>query len=277
MMILRLGNMKISCLVDNRAKFASDLYAEHGFSLLLENDRETIVLDTGKTPIVLKHNLDIMGVETVDRVVLSHGHDDHTGGISALMNSETTFSLHPDGLIPKYAVQDGTSRYIGFPKLVDPNKSGIKMDFVTETIRIGSDMWIFNHIDKYNDFETIPQYLSIKKDGNCLQDKFTDELNLVIKTDDGLIVLSGCAHLGMVNILYSAMEYFQDEIYGVIGGSHLFGAIPQRIEKTVDEFKKISPELIALGHCTGFEALCRFKKEFKDKFVPLESGAEIML
>ena len=276
-MILSGVDMKISCLVDNRAKFASDLYAEHGISLFLENNRDNVLLDTGKTPTVLKHNFDLMGVESVDRVVLSHGHDDHTGGISALMNSETTFSLHPDGLIPKYAVQDGTSRYIGFPKLADPSKSGINLDFVTETTKIGSNMWIFNHIGKYNDFETIPQYLSIKKDGKCLPDKFTDELNLVIKADGGLIVLSGCAHLGMVNIIYSAMEYFQDEIYGVIGGSHLFGAPPQRIEKTVDEFKKISPEFIALGHCTGFEALCKFKNEFKDKFVPLESGAELML
>ena len=268
--------MKISCIVDNRALFASNLYAEHGFSLFLNLDNEKVLMDAGKTPTVFKHNFDLLGLDSIDKVVLSHGHDDHTGGISALHNMGAKFFLHPDALIPKYAVSDGNSRYIGFPKSAVPDKSGIELEFVAETTKIGSNLWIFNHVDKYCDFENIPSYLSIKKEGKFLKDKFSDELNLVVETDNGLVVLSGCAHLGIVNILYSAMEYFQDEIYGVIGGSHLINANPQRIEQTLDEFKKINPDIIAMGHCTGFEALCRFKNEFEDKFIPLESGAEIV-
>lgn len=267
--------MNISCVVDNRAIFASDFYAEHGLSLFLDDGNEKILMDTGKTPTVFKHNLNLMGLSSVDKVVLSHGHYDHTGGIPALFNTGTKFFLHPDALTPKYAVSDENSRYIGFPKSADPNKSGIKMEFITETIKIGSNLWIFNHVDKYCDFETIPGYLSIKKNGKYLKDNFIDELNLVLKTDKGLLVLSGCAHRGIVNILYSAIEYFQDEIFGVIGGSHLFGATLQRIEKTVDEFKKIDPGLIAFGHCTGFDALCIFNKEFNDIFIPLESGQKL--
>lgn len=241
---------------------------------MLEENGKNILLDTGSSPTVFKHNLDVLDV-SVDQVVLSHGHHDHTEGIPVLIKDEPKFFMHPDALIPKYAISNHESRYIGFPKLINPELD-MDLEFVTETTKIGDDIWIFNHVEKRCDFETIPSYLSIKKDGKFLKDKFSDELNLVIKTDDGLVVSSGCAHLGIVNILYSAMEYFQDEIYGVIGGSHLIQATPQRIDQTVAEFNKINPELIALGHCTGFEALCRFRKEFGDKFIPLESGAEIM-
>jgi 7,8-dihydropterin-6-yl-methyl-4-(beta-D-ribofuranosyl)aminobenzene 5'-phosphate synthase len=267
--------MKISCVVDNQAKFQSNFYAEHGFSLMIHGNDENMLMDTGKTPMVLKRNLDLMGIKSVDRVIISHGHYDHTGGIPVLKDMEALLMMHPQALIPKYAVGDGKSRYIGFPENLDLKT--LKTDFLTETTRINSNMWIFNHVESWCDFETIPAYLKVKKDDKFLKDEFNDELNLVIKTDKGLVVLSGCAHRGMVNILYSAREYFQDEIYGVIGGSHLVQAPSKRIKQTIDEFKKISPETIALGHCTGFEALCRFKKEFKDKFIPLESGAEIIV
>ena len=270
--------MKVSCVVDNRADFNSDFYAEHGLSLLVEKNDENILMDTGKTPVVLKHNLELLGIESVDKVVLSHGHNDHTGGISSvslLKENKTKFYMHPEALTPKYAVHGDESRYIGFPQNIDPSILRMNWDRITETTKIGRKIWVFNHVEDHCNFETIPNYLRIKKDDEFLNDHFMDELNLVIKTDNGLVVLSGCAHHGIVNILYSAREYFQDEIHGVIGGSHLVQATPQRIEKTVDEIKKLDPQVIALGHCTGFKALCRFSKHFKDEFIPLASGVEI--
>jgi 7,8-dihydropterin-6-yl-methyl-4-(beta-D-ribofuranosyl)aminobenzene 5'-phosphate synthase len=274
--------MKITCIIDNRAGFKSNLYAEHGFSLLVERDNKTLMVDTGKTPLVMRQNLDVLGITTVEEVLLSHGHNDHTGGLSALMDSkinsqpnETKFYMHPQALAPKYAVEDDEKRYIGFPETVDPET--LNREWVTENTSLGKDTWIFNQVDYQCGFEPIPSYLRVDVDGKLLLDKFDDELNLVIKTDEGLVLVSGCAHKGIVNILYSAKEYFQDEIYAVIGGSHLMNAPSQRIEKTVKAIKKLNPEVIAMGHCTGFEALCRFKGEFGDKFIPLASGVGFQL
>jgi 7,8-dihydropterin-6-yl-methyl-4-(beta-D-ribofuranosyl)aminobenzene 5'-phosphate synthase len=274
--------MKITCIIDNRAGFKSNLYAEHGFSLLVERDNKTLMVDTGKTPLVMKHNLDVLGITAVEEVLISHGHNDHTGGLSALLDSkinshpnETKFYMHPQALTPRYAVEDDTKRYIGFPETVDPET--LNREWVTKNTSLGKDTWIFNQVDYQCGFEPIPQYLRVETDGKLLPDKFGDELNLVIKADEGLVVVSGCAHKGIVNILYSAKEYFQDEIYAVIGGSHLMNAPPQRIEKTVEAIKKLNPEIIAMGHCTGFEALCRFKGEFGDKFIPLASGVGFQL
>lgn len=274
--------MKIRCVVDNRAGFKSSLYAEHGFSLLIAKEGKNLMVDTGKTPPVLKHNMDLMGINSVDKVLISHGHNDHTGGISAIMDSkinvkadETKFFIHPEAMGPKYAVEPGNQRYIGFPQNI--NSETLNLEWVTENTRINEDMWIFNQVEDHSGFEPIPEYLRVREDGKCLPDKFKDELNLVIKTDNGLVVISGCAHQGIVNILQSVQEHFHDDIYGVIGGSHLMDAPGERIEKTVESFKKLDPEIIALGHCTGFEGLCRFKWEFGEKFIPLDSGAEIMI
>jgi len=273
--------MKINCVVDNRAGLKSGLYAEHGFSLLVEGNDKKLLVDTGQTPTVLKHNLDLLGINTVDGVLLSHGHSDHTGGIPAIVDSiniqgdKTKFYMHPETLGLKYAILDGKKRYIGFPKSVDVET--LNLDWVTENTRINGDMWIFNQVEDHSGFEPIPEYLKVKENGKCLPDKFKDELNLVVKTDNGLVLISGCAHRGIVNILYSVSEYFQDDIYGVVGGSHLMDAPQQRIQKTVESFKKLNPEIIALGHCTGFDALCLFKREFGEKFIPLESGAEILI
>jgi len=271
--------MKISCVVDNQAGFHSDFYAEHGFSLLIETNKENILLDTAQTSIILKHNLDKLGIESVDKIVLSHGHVDHAGGISGVPTRdgmETKFYLHPEALTPKFRKTSDIIKYIGFPQNIEVSKLNLEVKKIDKPTRIGKNIWIFNQVNDYSHFETIPPYLAIKKDNQFFPDKFNDEINLVIKTNHGLVVLSGCAHKGIVNILYSAREYFQDEIYGVIGGSHLVEAKNQRIQKTIDEFKKLDPQIIALGHCTGFKALCKFNKEFPDKFIPLFSGIEIL-
>ena len=274
--------MKINCVVDNRAGLKSDLYAEHGFSIVVEENGKNLMVDTGKTPLVLERNMDLMGITSVDSVLISHGHNDHTGGISVIndgkiniKSDKTNFFMHPDALLPKFAVEDENQRYIGFPESVDTET--LNREWITENTKINDDMWIFNQVEDHSGFEPIPEYLKVKEGGKCLPDEFKDELNLVIKTENGLVVISGCAHRGIVNILYSVREYFQDDIYGVIGGSHLMNSPLKRTLKTVESFKKLNPEIIALGHCTGFEALCLFKKEFGDKFIPLDSGAEILI
>ena len=143
--------MKISCVVDNIAGFHSNFYAEHGFSVLVEKNNENILMDTGNTPPVLKHNLDLLGIESVDKLILSHGHHDHTGGISAvplLKENKTKLYMHPQALTPKYAVHGDESRYIGFPKNIDADKLNMEFHQITETTKIGSNIWIFNQVER---------------------------------------------------------------------------------------------------------------------------------
>jgi 7,8-dihydropterin-6-yl-methyl-4-(beta-D-ribofuranosyl)aminobenzene 5'-phosphate synthase len=269
--------MKISCVVDNRSPFKSKFYSEHGFSLLIQEDENKILFDAGSSPEILKHNLNLLdSYDDLDRVVISHGHFDHTGGLPHLLSLEDVpIMLHPDAFIPKFNLNHSTPKFKGMPSDLKENKS--KFQLVSETTRIGDKVWILGDITQNNPLETIATSYQVKKDGEFLKDDFRDELALVIKTDEGLVVISGCAHLGILNTVNKAMDYFQEELYGVIGGAHLVKAPPMRIKKTVEELKKLDPGIIALGHCTGFKNVCHFHKEFEDVFIPLGSGLSIPL
>lgn len=264
--------MIITCVVDDHAGSKLDFLAEHGFSVLIENKNENILFDTGKTSLVLKHNLNNIRPSTVDKVIISHGHYDHTGGLAALRGYNPELFLHPIARKPKYAIENNKSRYIG----MDEEYTNFSVNLISETRKIGSDMWILTGVERVTDFEFIPSTLFMKEDGNLFKDTFSDELSLVIKNKKGLIVISGCSHRGIVNILLSVREHFQDEIYAVIGGAHLMTASTKQIHRTLEEFKKIEPNIIALGHCTGINALCKFRETFKETFTPMESGLKII-
>lgn len=296
--------MQICCVVDNHVPFSSKYYGEHGFSLLIKDSDETLLFDSGTSPLILKHNLELMGInnnvddaKTIHKLIISHGHFDHTGGIYQLTSGkDTPVLIHPKAFLPKYKALDGNLIFIGIPgingnhftsnsnqhtsdTLKYPSKfksDSINFQKVAKTKKIGPKMWIFSDVPLINHLETIDPALLVRKDDKLINDTFEDEQNLVIKTDDGLIVISGCAHRGIINIITAVEDYFNDEICGVIGGTHLANAPEKRIEMTVQELKKRNLKILALGHCTGLRNLCMFQKEFGDIFSFLSSGKMIL-
>lgn len=267
--------MKISCVIDNTTEFATEFYSEHGLSFLIEKDDYKILFDTGRTPEVLKKNMEILnGFEDLKYVVLSHGHEDHTGGLQYIYdNTSATILLHEKTFVPKYLVKDDSTRFIGTQlkrSKTDDTESELK--FVNGVTEIAPDIYIFGDITMENDFEYLDPLLQIKNNDKLSTDSFDEEQVLVIKTDDGLIVLSGCAHKGIVNTVSSVRKYFKEDIYAVIGGTHLVTADEIKLNKTVTEIEEFDPEYLMFGHCNGFDANCRFKKEFGDKFQIIASG-----
>jgi 7,8-dihydropterin-6-yl-methyl-4-(beta-D-ribofuranosyl)aminobenzene 5'-phosphate synthase len=277
--------MKLICVNDNIAKFSSEFYAEHGFSILIEKGDSKILFDTGKSPEVLKHNMEqLNGFKDLKHVVLSHGHGDHTGGLSQVLNnSSADIYLHKTAILPKFILRNDNMEFIGISDIpyVDKDneekKLQPKLELISKTIEIEQDIFIFAEISFSNDFEELDPSFFIEKNQNFLHDNFDDELVLVIKTREGLVILSGCGHKGIVNTVSSVAEYFNENVYAVIGGTHLITANENRIETTLTELEMFDPKYLIFGHCTGFNALCKFKNKFKDKFQILESGKEIIL
>lgn len=281
--------VKITCVVENTATFASEFYAEHGLSILIEDGKTKVLFDTGNSPEVLKKNMGLLnGFKDLNYVVLSHGHDDHTGGLSYIFkNTSADILMHEKALLPKYVLRKGKMQFIGTKgEYITKNSSkhvnndqktndSTKVEFISKTIEIAPNIYIFPEISLKYDFEGIDPSFLICDNGNFLSDNFEDELVLVIRTDKGLVVLSGCAHRGIVNTVSSVVEYFNDDIYAVIGGTHLVSSNEDRLNRTSKELKKFDPDQLIFGHCNGFDAQCRFKKEFKNKFQILESGKEI--
>lgn len=263
-------------MIDNTASFGSKFHAEHGLSILIEDNDEKILFDTGRTPEILKYNLSMLnGFDNLKYIVLSHGHHDHVGGLPAfLKQKDLKVIMHRDGPIPKYVIEDKKIRFAGFSLEKDDI---VDWDFklISKTTKIMRNVWIFTPISKRYEFEEIDPSFVLKKDGKFIKDRFEDEVVLVIRADRGLVVISGCAHSGILNIISSVKEYFDDEVKGIIGGIHLTSSSFFRLRKTVDEMKNLKVDLLALGHCTGLDAICMLKEKFENKFQLLESGKRI--
>lgn len=268
--------LKITCVVDNTANFGTEYYSEHGLSFIIEYDNYKILFDTGRTPEVLKRNMELLnGFENLRYVVLSHGHEDHTGGLQYTAdNSSATILINENALLPKYVMTDGSMRFVGTKIGERTKKAGAesKIEYVEKITKIDTDVFIFGGIHMENDFEKISPSFLVEKNGKFSRDNFEDEQVLVFRTSKGLVILSGCAHRGIVNTLTSVAEYFKEDIYAVIGGTHLITAEDNRLNRTVEELVKFQPKHLMFGHCNGFDANCRFKKEFADKFQIISSG-----
>ncbi len=281
--------MKLTCVIENTATFASEFYAEHGLSILIEYEHSKILFDTGHSPKVLENNTELInGLEGLRYVVLSHGHNDHTGGLSYILeNTTATILIHEKALLPKYVIRNDNMKFIGTKEIKtkssqidndeNTSKSINNIDFISKTKKIATNIYIFADIPLNNDFEKIDQSFYIKEHGTLVRDNFEDELVMVIKTEQGLVIISGCAHRGIVNTISSVVEYFNDDVYAIIGGTHLISATRTRINETIKALQKFDPKYLIFGHCNGFEAMCIFKGEFKNKFIMLESGREIII
>jgi 7,8-dihydropterin-6-yl-methyl-4-(beta-D-ribofuranosyl)aminobenzene 5'-phosphate synthase len=264
--------LRITTLSENTAGPA-ELLAEWGLSFLVETGGETILFDTGKT-LTAAHNVAALDIKLgqVSRIVLSHGHHDHTGGLRQVLKKigkEVEIIAHPDVWAPKYRRRKGKKdRYVGIPfQRQELESLGAVFVPSKESVRVANDCITTGEVPMVTDYETIDSGLVVRTDSGWQPDKLLDDLSLIINTELGLVVVLGCAHRGVINTLHHAMDLTGVKtIYAVLGGAHLIDAPRERVRRTVADLKALGMQKLGLCHCTSLPAITELAHEFGERF-----------
>ncbi len=257
---------------------ARGLIAEHGLAILI-GGREKTLFDTGQGKAVL-HNASILGInlQDIDKIVLSHGHYDHTGGLKEVLKEtgEVEVIAHPDILADKRARSRGREKYIGVPFTRDELEAvGARFTLKKGPIEVSRGILSTGEIERKTPFEDADERLFVNEGGRLVLDLLMDDQSLILDTSKGLVIVCGCAHSGIINTIEHAKALTGHNIYAVVGGIHLANASESCLEKTIHAFNALGVKRLELSHCTGMKAYMRFAREFGDGFGINSAGKKL--
>jgi len=284
-------SLKFTVVVDNNvpAGAKAQFRGEHGLSLLIDTGTNRILFDTGPSDVVV-HNLGLLGIHPrdLDAIILSHGHHDHTGGLPAVLNMAAktlpVFS-HPDIFKARYSLTGGNCRYVGIP-FSSGHLTSIGADFrpIESATELLPNFWISGPVPRETDYETGDEQLVVpEEDCECClpqgpfrKDDFRDDMAVYVRCAKGLVVLGGCAHSGIINMVNHGLKVTGSiKVHGLIGGTHLGPTSDPQQNATIAALEWFNPEFIATSHCTGFAVMSKLAQAFGDKFIPAFCGISI--
>ena len=268
--------MKIVTLVENTCG-REGCIAEHGLSVYIETQKHKLLLDAGQTDAVVK-NAETLGIDllAVDTVILSHGHYDHSGGIMpfAQINPNARIIMQSKAAEPHY----NGERYIG----IDTAILGLpNVRLIDGDVWLDDELFLFSGITGRRCYPQGNRKLTRIENGEKVPDDFAHEQCLVIKQDGKSLLLSGCSHNGILNILDRYKEIFGSDPDCVITGFHMMKKDGEHTEEEKAVIIETARELSQTdtvfysGHCTGIPAFELMKTVMGDKLIALHSGEEI--
>lgn len=267
------------------------IHAEHGISFYLQTrvsgKTSTCMFDFGLDPVGVLNNIALLGIEAgkTNAFGLSHGHYDHySSAVSILKQNQariaggTPFYLGEEAFARRFALRPGAKELtdLGELKKEDLEALGLKVVEVKTPVEIVPGAYFTGNIERVTAYEKVPKTFLIKRGENLEPDTFPGEQALFFKVKGkGLVVLSGCAHAGIVNTVRQAQKIAgTDRIHAIMGGFHLINAKPEIIQRTVTDIKAMKPDMIIPAHCTGFEATVAFSREMPSEFVMNTAGTQ---
>jgi len=307
-------DVAITILVDNRAdlllkssdtvKYYGDepLLAEHGFAALIHL-REVgvrILWDSGMTAGTLMENMRRLKVDphTIDVIALSHGHGDHTAGMTAVLQAmallpqardwpatatmeeierytatrRVPLVAHPAAFRERWAIQEDGRKHgpIMGPPRAEWEAAGAEVILSEGPYRLAEGCWTSGMVPRTGwEVSGLGKTRYYRQGGAFHRDLLEDDQAIVIHLrDKGLLVISGCAHAGIMHTVHHAQQISgAQRVWGVIGGFHLAAASDGEIQRTIDEMRSLRPALIVACHCTGAQAMCRFAAQMPEAFI----------
>jgi len=248
---------------------------EHGFSAFIEMDKGDYLFDTGSGRSIVANSLILnKDLRSIRKIFLSHGHYDHTGGLSEVlkMKGKVDVHAHPHIFLDRIAIlkeeDREIKRFIGIHyKKRYLESLGANFVFNTDFIEVEKGLFLTGEVPRKTPFEKPDTRLFIEVDGKTTQDIFLDDQSLILDTDRGMVLILGCAHSGMINIINHVINKMgKEKFHAILGGTHLDFLTPEQLEESINVLKKMKIDKIGVSHCTGMRAAFRLHQEFGDRF-----------
>jgi 7,8-dihydropterin-6-yl-methyl-4-(beta-D-ribofuranosyl)aminobenzene 5'-phosphate synthase len=287
------------------------LLAEHGFAALIDLEPAgiRILWDSGLTPLALLENMKRMKIRptSIDKIALSHGHYDHTSGVTEILRAmdlapkpkkwkpgvdlgeieryvrgrRVQVIAHPAAFRERWGNRKDGTMYgpVLPPPRAEWEAAGAEIILSEEPYQLSPGCWTTGSVPRMS-FETSgrPKRITYRTGDAFFPDDLEEDQAIAINVKDkGLVIVSGCAHSGIVNTVNHSREISGvDRVWAILGGFHLARASDEEIQSTVDRIKECEPAMIAPTHCTGFKAMCEFARQMPDVFVPGVAGAKYL-
>ena len=273
--------MKLTVLSENTS-VSESLESEHGLSIYIETTGHHILFDTG-AGCIFKRNAEKLGVDlaTVDLLVISHGHYDHGGGLRTFLevNSRAKIFIHKQAFEAHYSKRPEGVASIGLDETLLPNERFV---FCGDQAVIDENIEIFSRVKAKRLFPSCNAMLLIKRGDEFVPDDFAHEQNLVIQQDGKTMLIAGCAHKGIVNIVDACKDRLGQYPDYFVGGFHLTGQRENQSETpdvvdAIGEYLASTHSRYFTCHCTGTENYQQLKRTMGEKIQYLSTGVRISI
>jgi 7,8-dihydropterin-6-yl-methyl-4-(beta-D-ribofuranosyl)aminobenzene 5'-phosphate synthase len=273
--------MIIKTLAENTS-VSDDLGCEHGLSLYIEIKKRKILFDTGASVLFLKNAKQLgANIDEIDYLVISHGHYDHGGGLKTFLqeNKKAEVFLHRLAFKKHYALQkDGMPVYIG---LEEDLKQNSRFVFTSDRFFISNGIQLFSNVNRKERLPSPNKGLLTEENGVLMEDDFSHEHNMVIEENGKILLVTGCAHNGIVNIMEHFNSIKKRMPDYVIGGFHL--STPSGGDENPAEIERIGKYLLDTKakfytcHCTGIEPYKKLKEIMGENIDYISAGSQLVL